>query len=47
MIASEDAERGVAIAAAIEDEELREIVARAAAASLARWPAEGRSDRTF
>ncbi len=47
VIASEDAERGVAIAAAIEDEELREIVARAAAASLARWPAEGRSDRTF
>ena len=32
-----------AIAAAIEDEELREYVARAAAASLAR----GRSDRNF
>jgi hypothetical protein len=31
------------IAAAIEDEELREYVARAAAASLAR----GRSDRNF
>jgi hypothetical protein len=38
---------GDRIAAAIGDEELREHVARAAAASLARAAAEGRSDRTF
>jgi hypothetical protein len=35
------------IAAGIEDEELREYVARAAAASLARGPDEPRSDRSF
>ena len=35
------------IAAGIEDEELREYVARAAAASLARGSAEARSDRSF
>lgn len=38
---------GAEIAAAIEDEKLREYVARAAAASLARGPAEARSDRGF
>ena len=35
------------IAAGIEDEELREYVARAAAASLARGPGGARSDRSF
>jgi hypothetical protein len=39
----EERSRAAAIAAAIEDEELREYVARAAAASLSR----GRSDRNF
>ena len=38
---------GERIAAAIADEELREYVARAAAASLARAAARGRSDRAF
>jgi hypothetical protein len=36
-----------AIAAGIEDEELRELVARAAAASLAKGPPEPRDDRRF
>lgn len=43
QIRPEDAEQGADLAASIEDEELRELVARAAAASLAR----ARSDRTF
>jgi hypothetical protein len=38
---------GARIAAPIADEELREYVARAAAASLARAAAAGRSDRAF
>jgi len=38
---------GDRLAAAIGDEELRTYVARAAAASLARAAAEGRSDRAF
>lgn len=42
-VVPEDAAKGAAIAAAIEDADLRESVARAAAASLAR----GRSDRAF
>ena len=42
-VGAEDAAQGAEIAAAIEDEELREVVARAAAASLAR----SRSDRAF
>jgi hypothetical protein len=42
-IAPEERLEGAAIAAAIEDDELRELVARAAAASLAR----ARSDRHF
>jgi hypothetical protein len=42
-IGPQDAEQGAEIAAAIEDEELRELVARAAAASLAR----ARADRSF
>ena len=42
-VAPEDTEQAAAIAAPIEDEELRELVARAAAASLAR----ARSDRAF
>ncbi|MCP9486665.1 MAG: DUF721 domain-containing protein [Gaiellaceae bacterium MAG52_C11] len=43
QILPEDAEQGAELAASIEDEELRELVARAAAASLAR----ARSDRAF
>ena len=39
--------QGAEIAAAIEDEELREYVARAAAASVAKASAEARSDRSF
>jgi hypothetical protein len=39
--------QGAEIAAGIEDEELREYVARAAAASLARGSGEARSDRSF
>ncbi len=42
-IASEDRAEASALAAGIEDEELREMVSRAAAASLAR----ARSDRSF
>jgi hypothetical protein len=42
-VGSEHRERGAEIAAEIADDELREYVARAAAASLAR----GRSDRAF
>ncbi len=42
-IGPEDRLEGAALAAAIDDEELRELVARAAAASLAR----ARSDRRF
>lgn len=43
----ETAAKAAAAASAIEDESLREIVARAARASLRRGPAEGRSDRGF
>lgn len=39
--------QGAEIASGIEDEELREYVARAAAASLARGSGEARSDRAF
>ena len=46
-IGSEHRAEAAGIAAAIEDEELRELVARAAAASLARVPDEARSDRGF
>jgi hypothetical protein len=46
-VAPEHRAQAAAIAAAIEDEELREYVARAAAASLARGPEEARSDRSF
>ena len=46
-IAAEDRLGGAQIAAAIEDEELRETVARAAAASLAGSRSEARSDRGF
>ena len=46
-IGSEHRAEAAQIAAAIEDEELREYVARAAAASLARAPEEARSDRGF
>jgi hypothetical protein len=50
-VAPEHRARGAEIAAAIEDEELREYVARAAAASLAQCSVEGsgeaRSDRCF
>lgn len=42
-VAADDRAEGAEIAAAIEDEDLRELVARAAAASLAR----ARSDRDF
>ena len=42
-VAPQDAAQAAEIAASIEDDELRELVARAAAASLART----RSDRTF
>lgn len=43
QIRPEDAEKGVGLAASIEDEELRELVAKAAAAGLAR----ARADRAF
>ena len=46
-VRSEDAAAAVRIAAAVEDEELRELVARAAAASLARVRAEPGSSRGF
>jgi hypothetical protein len=46
-IGAEHRAEAAEIAAAIEDEELREYVARAAAASLARAPEEARSDRRF
>ena len=41
QVAAEDARQGRSLAAAIEDEELRELVARAAAASLAKARLEG------
>lgn len=47
VVRPEDRERGAEIAAEVEDEELRELVARAAAASLARAAAEAPSDRRF
>ena len=47
QVGSEHRAEAAAIAAGIEDEELREYVARAAAASLARAPEEARSDRGF
>jgi hypothetical protein len=47
----EDAERAAALAATVEDDELRERIARAAALSLARTaapsPGNGASDRSF
>lgn len=43
----EDAAAAARIAAKVEDEELRELVARAAAASLARARSEAGSDRVF
>jgi hypothetical protein len=46
-IGSEHRAQGAEIAAGIEDEELREYVARAAAASLARGSIGARSDRSF
>jgi hypothetical protein len=46
-VAPEHRVQGAEIAAAIEDEELRGYVARAAAASLARGSVEPRSDRRF
>ncbi|MGZ8693547.1 MAG: DUF721 domain-containing protein [Gaiellaceae bacterium] len=46
-VAPEHRAQGAEIAAAIEDDELREYVARAAAASLARGSGEARSDRRF
>lgn len=46
-VAPEHRAQGAAIAAGIEDEELREYVARAAAASLARGSKEARPDRRF
>lgn len=46
-VAPEHRAQGAEIAAPIEDDELREYVARAAAASLARDAGEARSDRTF
>lgn len=47
QIDSEHRAEAAGIAAGIEDEELREYVARAAAASLAQGSAEARSDRSF
>lgn len=44
---AEDTAQAAALTAGMEDEELRAIVARAAAASLARGRAEPRSDRDF
>ena len=46
-IGSEHRAEAAEIAAGIEDEELREYVARAAAASIARRSGEARSDRGF
>jgi len=46
-IGSEHRVQAAEIAAGIEDEELRELVARAAAASLARGSVGPRSDRSF
>jgi hypothetical protein len=46
-VADEDVAEAAALAAAIEDEELRGLVARAAAASLAGARREARSDRGF
>jgi hypothetical protein len=46
-VGSEHRAEAAEIAAGIEDEELRELVARAAAASLARGSAGPRSDRSF
>jgi hypothetical protein len=46
-IRAEHRARAAEIAAGIEDDELREYVARAAAAGLARGPADSRSDRGF
>ncbi len=46
-VASEHRAEAAAIAAGIEDDELREYVARAAAASLARASVEPLSDRSF
>ena len=46
-VGSQHRAEAAGIAAAIEDEELRGLVERAAAASLARASAEPRSDRTF
>jgi hypothetical protein len=46
-VAPEHRAQGAEIAAEIDDEELREYVARAAAASLARRSEEARSDRRF
>ena len=46
-VSPEDSADAAALAAAIEDPELRELVARAAAASLARGRSEPRSDRNF
>jgi hypothetical protein len=46
-IAPEDVAAGAELAAVIEDEELRAIVARAAAASLSKRRADPRSDRDF
>lgn len=46
-VAAEHRAEAAAIAAGIEDDDLRELVARAAAASLARASAEPRDDRRF
>jgi hypothetical protein len=46
-VAPEHRAQAAEIAAGIDDEELREYVARAAAASLARGPGEAGSDRSF
>jgi hypothetical protein len=46
-VAPEHRAEAAEIAAGIEDDELRELVARAAAASLARAPEEARGDRGF
>ena len=46
-VAPDDRAEAARLAAAVDDEELRALVARAAAASLARARAEGGSDRGF
>ena len=46
-VAPQDVAEGARIAAAVEDDELRELVARAVAASLARARSEPGSDRSF